>query len=107
MSFKSRNGGTIYGLLFTADVVNNLLVGVMSGWIKDQWGWTGFFLVLAVFPTMAAFATCLFPWYPSPQTVKKAKKNLSKDINAKEDDKDEGSEKGGEDKPSLGNQVKA
>jgi MFS family permease len=47
--FGQKYGGAIYGFLFTSDIVNNLLVGVMSKGILAHWGYLGLFLILAVF----------------------------------------------------------
>ena len=46
-TFGHRHGGTIYGFLFTSDILNNLLVGGLSSAVLAWGGWTGFFLVLA------------------------------------------------------------
>ena len=43
-TFGHRHGGTIYGFLFTSDILNNLLVGGLSSAVLT---WGGFFLVLA------------------------------------------------------------
>ena len=48
-TFGHKYGGTIYGFLFTSDIINNLLVGVLSKAVLDAGGWVGFFLVLACF----------------------------------------------------------
>lgn len=58
--------GTIYGFLFSSDIANNLLLGVMSSTILEKWGYTGFFLILSLFPIFALILTCFFPWDPSP-----------------------------------------
>ena len=49
LTFGPKYGGPIYGLLFTSDIVNNLLVGVMSKGILEKWGYLGLFLILAAF----------------------------------------------------------
>ena len=49
LTFGPKYGGAIYGLLFTSDIVNNLLVGVMSKGILEAWGYLGLFLILAAF----------------------------------------------------------
>merc|ERR1719427_2140320 len=46
-TFGHKYGGTIYGFLFTSDIVNNLLVGVLSKLLIENGGYQGFFLVLA------------------------------------------------------------
>merc|ERR1711936_446078 len=43
-TFGHKYGGTIYGFLFTSDIVNNLLVGSLSKTVLGHVGWTGFFL---------------------------------------------------------------
>ena len=48
-TFGHKYGGFIYAFLFSSDIVNNLLVGVMSKRILDTWGYLGLFLILAVF----------------------------------------------------------
>ena len=48
-TFGPKYGGAIYGFLFTSDIVNNLLVGVMSKSILEAWGYLGLFLILAAF----------------------------------------------------------
>ena len=65
-TFGQKYGGTIYGFLFTSDIINNLLVGTLSSTILSHWGWSGFFLVLAAFGLLAFLITCLFPADPRP-----------------------------------------
>jgi len=65
-TFGHKYGGTIYGFLFTSDIINNLLVGTLSSMILAHWGWLGFFLVLAAFGLLAFIITCLFPANPRP-----------------------------------------
>merc|ERR1711953_99526 len=65
-TFGHKYGGTIYGFLFTSDIINNLLVGTLSSSILSRWGWPGFFLVLAAFGLIAFIITCLFPADPRP-----------------------------------------
>merc|ERR1719410_1076064 len=48
-TFGHKYGGTIYGFLFTSDIINNLLVGTLSRTLLTHWGWLGFFFVLAFF----------------------------------------------------------
>merc|ERR1711974_372911 len=43
-TFGHKYGGTIYGFLFTSDILNNLLVGTLSRALLTYGGWTGFFL---------------------------------------------------------------
>ena len=59
-TFGHRHGGTIYGFLFTSDILNNLLVGGLSSAVLAWGGWTGFFLVLAGW-VVAQFEMDLFP----------------------------------------------
>ena len=65
-TFGHKYGGTIYGFLFTSDIINNLLVGSLSSTLLNHWGWPGFFLVLAAFGLLAFIITCLFPANPQP-----------------------------------------
>jgi len=63
-TFGHKYGGTIYGFLFTSDIINNLLVGVLSKAVLDAGGWVGFFLVLACFSVFAFGITFVFPSSP-------------------------------------------
>merc|ERR1719500_1668972 len=65
-TFGHKHGGTIYGFLFTSDIINNLLVGALSRTVLGTGGWVGFFLVLATFGLLAFFITCFFPASPEP-----------------------------------------
>ena len=65
-TFGHKYGGTIYGFLFTSDIVNNLLVGALSRTVLAAGGWTGFFLCLASFGLLAFLITCFFPANPEP-----------------------------------------
>ena len=65
-TFGHKYGGTIYGFLFTSDIINNLLVGTLSRTLLTHWGWLGFFFVLAGFGLLALIITCLFPVDPRP-----------------------------------------
>merc|ERR550532_2355079 len=65
-TFGHKYGGTIYGFLFTSDIINNLLVGSLSSTLLKYWGWLGFFLVLAAFGLLVFIITCLFPANPQP-----------------------------------------
>merc|ERR1719351_413922 len=65
-TFGHKYGGTIYGFLFTSDIVNNLLVGALSRTVLAAGGWTGFFLYLASFGLLAFLITCFFPANPEP-----------------------------------------
>jgi len=65
-TFGHKYGGTIYGFLFTSDIINNLLVGVLSRWLLSVGGWTGFFVTLSAFGAVALGVTALFPGNPSP-----------------------------------------
>ena len=59
-TFGHRHGGTIYGFLFTSDILNNLLVGGLSSAVLAWGGWTGFFIVVARWG-MAQFFIDVFP----------------------------------------------
>jgi len=65
-TFGHKHGGTIYGFLFTSDIINNLLVGALSRTVLGTGGWVGFFLVLATFGLLAFLITCFFPASPEP-----------------------------------------
>ena len=52
-------------------MVNNLLLWVVGKSVLDQWGYFGFFLILSVFPIVALFLTCFFPWDPSEDLKKR------------------------------------
>ena len=52
--------------MFTSDIVNNLLVGVLSKLLIENGGYQGFFLVLAGFGLLGLAITCLFPRQPEP-----------------------------------------
>merc|ERR1719447_619638 len=60
-TFGHKYGGTIYGFLFTSDIINNLLVGVLSRWLLSVGGWAGFFLSLSAFGAVALVVTASFP----------------------------------------------
>lgn len=65
-TFGHKHGGTIYGFLFTSDIINNFLVGALSRTVLGTGGWVGFFLVLATFGLLAFLITCFFPASPEP-----------------------------------------
>merc|ERR1712013_295207 len=65
-TFGHKYGGTIYGFLFTSDIINNLLVGTLSRALLTYGGWVGFFLCLSVFGLIAFIITCFFPVNPAP-----------------------------------------
>jgi hypothetical protein len=65
-TFGHKYGGTIYGFLFTSDIINNLLVGTLSRALLNHGGWIGFFLCLSVFGLIALIITCFFPVSPCP-----------------------------------------
>jgi len=65
-TFGHKYGGTIYGFLFTSDIINNLLVGTLSPALLHYGGWIGFFLCLSVFGLVAFTITCFFPAEPCP-----------------------------------------
>jgi len=68
-TFGHKFGGTIYGFLFTSDIINNLLVGALSRTLLDYGGWLGFFSTLSVFGLVALVVTAFFPADPSPGHV--------------------------------------
>ena len=76
----SRYGGAIYAFLFSADIVNNLLVATMSKKIKESYGYLGLFLIISVWGIVALTATFFYPLRPSPEQIKRRimKKNNAK-----------------------------
>ncbi len=79
-TFGHKHGGTIYGFLFTSDIVNNLLVGFLSKSILETWDWLGLFLILASFALFGTGITLLFPPNPSPKFIReKSKRNQNDD----------------------------
>lgn len=69
-TFGHKHGGTIYGFLFTSDIVNNLLVGFLSKPIKEAFGWLGLFVSISVFAAFAFVITRFFPSDPGEETRK-------------------------------------
>ena len=74
--FCIRYGGTIYGFIPSSDIVNNLMVGVLSKQIieaskgnLDETGYLGLFLCLGVSAMVAFISTLPFPSHPSPRSI--------------------------------------
>ncbi|TRY78835.1 hypothetical protein TCAL_06757 [Tigriopus californicus] len=76
-TFGHKYGGTIYGFLFTSDIVNNLLVGILSKSILEAWGYMGLFFILAAFAAFAFIVTCFFPWNPSPALLRQKDEHIA------------------------------
>ena len=76
-TFGHKHGGTIYGLLYPSDIVNNLIIGWTSSPIKEHWGWPGIFLIMAAFALLGIIYTGLFTWKPSPQKIKRRAANAN------------------------------
>ena len=77
ISFRLRYGGTIYGFLPSSDIINNLMVGVLSKQIiegskgsLDETGYLGLFLCLGLSAVSAFIFTIPLPSHPSPSTLK-------------------------------------
>ena len=71
-----RYGGTIYGFIPSSDIINNLMVGVLSKQIieaskgnLDETGYLGLFLCLGVSAMVAFISTLPFPSHPSPRSI--------------------------------------
>ena len=71
-TFGHKHGGTIYGFLFTSDIVNNFLISWLAKPIKETWGWQGLFFSMAGSAFCGTIATCFFPWKPTPDKIKVA-----------------------------------
>jgi len=69
-TFGHKYGGTIYGFLFTSDILNNFMVGALSETLLKSGGWSAMFICLSVFSLVAFFVTLLFPRDPRPETVR-------------------------------------
>jgi len=65
-TFGYKYGGTVYGLLFTCDLVLNPIVGATSQPLKDATGWSGYFYTVACFGALAAIINIFFPRNPGP-----------------------------------------
>jgi len=65
-TFGYKYGGTVYGLLFTCDLVLNPIVGATSQPLKDATGWSGYFYTVACFGALAAIINIFFPRTPGP-----------------------------------------
>jgi len=52
-----RYGGTIYAFLFSADIINNLLVATMIKGIKGALGYLGLFVFVSMWGIVALIAT--------------------------------------------------
>ena len=71
-----RYGGTIYGFTPTSDIINNLMVGVLSKQIiegskgtLDETGYLGLFLSLGLSAIGAFIFTVPLAPHPSPNTI--------------------------------------
>ena len=71
-----RYGGTIYGFTPSSDIINNLMVGVLSKQIiegskgtLDETGYLGLFLCLGLSAIGAFIFTLPLPFHPSPDSI--------------------------------------
>jgi len=71
-TFGHKYGGTIYGFLFTSDILNNFLVGALSTSLLRWGGWSAMFVTLSVFSLIAFFITLLYPKSPRPGLLRQA-----------------------------------
>ena len=62
-----RYGGTIYAFLFSSDIINNLMVAVLSKEIKQEFGYLGLFLIISAWGIVSLLATLLYPKNPKPE----------------------------------------
>lgn len=69
-TFGHKYGGTIYGFLFTSDIVNNFLISYFVKPITSTFGWQGLFLTMAASAAFGLVVTCFFPWRPYPEMIK-------------------------------------
>lgn len=72
-TFGYKYGGTVYGLLFTCDLVLNPIVGATSQPLLDATGWSGYFYTVACFGAVAVLVNFFFP--RSPTAVERRKSN--------------------------------
>jgi len=70
-TFGNKYGGTVYGLLFTCDLVLNPIVGATSQPLKDATGWSGYFYSVACFGAAAIIINIFFPRNPGPRELQK------------------------------------
>ena len=75
-TFFHRYGGTVYGFIPSSDIINNLMVGILSKQIieaskgnLDETGYLGLFLCLGVSAMVAFISTLPFPSHPSPRSI--------------------------------------
>jgi len=79
-TFGIKYGGTVYGLLFTCDLILNPIVGATSQPLLDATGWSGYFYSLAGFGAVAVIVNVFFPRNPGPvqqKTPNKAEINAA------------------------------
>jgi len=68
-TFGYKYGGTIYGLLFTCDLVLNPIVGAASQPLLDATGWSGYFFSLASFGAVAVLVNLFYPRNPGGEEI--------------------------------------
>jgi len=66
-TFGHKYGGTIYAFLFSSDIINNLMVAVLSKEIKQEFGYLGLFLIISAWGIVSLLATLLYPKNPKPE----------------------------------------
>jgi len=81
-TFGYKYGGTIYGLLFTCDLVLNPIVGATSQPLLDATGWSGYWYAIAGFGAVAVISNFFFPRHPGEHErhVEKADGNDKPDV---------------------------
>ncbi|XP_040574166.1 apicoplast pyruvate carrier 1 [Lepeophtheirus salmonis] len=65
-TFGQKYGGMAYSLLFTGDILNNLMVGMLSKPLIESTGFLGLFLCTSAWGIVVLIATQFYPKYPSP-----------------------------------------
>jgi len=59
--FGPKYGGTVYGLLFTCDLVLNPIYGYFSPILQEWGGYLWYFVIMSIFGLIAFLVTCFFP----------------------------------------------
>ena len=59
--FFFRHAGTIYAFLFSADIINNLMVATLQKYLRDTYGYLGLFLIVSLWGLVALAATYFYP----------------------------------------------
>ena len=64
--YFSRDAGTIYAFLFSADIIPSLLIAAFNAPLQMMLGYLGLFLIVSIWGIVALIATLLYPQNPSP-----------------------------------------